>query len=59
VSDGRNTQESLIEGIISGEADQETQDASIQREGSEDILIVVSIIYNCTVSNEHSTKSLR
>ncbi|KAL4707849.1 hypothetical protein ACJJTC_001795, partial [Scirpophaga incertulas] len=42
VSNGRNTQESLIEGIISGEAEQETQDASMQRDGSvhEDLLIV-------------------
>ncbi|XP_050350876.1 uncharacterized protein LOC126773772 [Nymphalis io] len=40
---GRNIQESLIEGIISSEAEQETQDASItQRDGPyhDDILIV-------------------
>ncbi|RVE49490.1 hypothetical protein evm_005831 [Chilo suppressalis] len=43
VSDGGNTHESLIEGIISGEAEQDSQDASMtQRDGSvhEDILVV-------------------
>ncbi|KAJ2948988.1 hypothetical protein O0L34_g5928 [Tuta absoluta] len=43
---GRNTQESLIEGIISGEAEQDSQDASIQKDESVqgEILVVDSEI---------------
>ncbi|XP_030019729.1 uncharacterized protein LOC115439821 isoform X5 [Manduca sexta] len=45
VINGRNTQESLIEGIISGEAEQDSQDASIT-EGKESVQREVLIVDN-------------
>lgn len=52
MTDGRSTQESLIEGVVNGEPELDSQDASIaQREGSVhgEVLIVVSIFLTCTV----------
>lgn len=52
MTDGRSTQESLIEGVVNGEAEMDSQDASMtQRDGSVhgEVLVVVSILLTCTI----------
>ncbi|XP_038210051.1 uncharacterized protein LOC119830933 [Zerene cesonia] len=43
-TNGRNTQESLIEGIVSSEAEKDSQDASVILKGNGDLITVVSIL---------------
>lgn len=52
MTNGRSTQESLIEGLVSADAEQDSQDASMtQREESVhgEVLVVVSISVTCTL----------